>query len=361
MNIVIISRTCFPAKAPRSHRATELAKEFARQGHNVSLYALLGDYNYTQFSKQTGVHFKNLGKAKYGMPSNTTSMNKKWNYRLMRNLGKVIMFPECTLKPMISKAIEQEGEIDLLVTIAVPHIIHFAAACTDRKKVKCWVADCGDPFMGNPMHKPFFYFEWFERYWCKRCDFITVPIEEAKDAYYKEYRNKIRVIPQGFDFNATNLADYKPNTVPTFAYSGIFYKDTRDPSKFMEYLSNLDSNFKFVCYTKGLGLLKPFAEKLGSKLEVRDYVPREELLYELSKMDFLVNVPNKSGVQQPSKLIDYALTHRPVINLSSDFTNEEKTVLNEFLKADYRHSHIFEDLEKYNIVNVAKSFLELTK
>ena len=108
MNIVIISRTCFPAKAPRSHRATELAKEFARQGHNVSLYALLGDYNYTQFSKQTGVHFKNLGKAKYGMPSNTTSMNKKWNYRLMRNLGKVIMFPECTLKPMISKAIEQD-------------------------------------------------------------------------------------------------------------------------------------------------------------------------------------------------------------------------------------------------------------
>lgn len=358
MKIVIVSQVCFPRLSPRSHRATELAKEFARQGHNVSLYAFLGDYDYTEESRKTGVCFKNLGEAKFGMPSNTKGQGQTLFHRFGRFAGRLVEFPECTMIPMVKRTIQTEGETDLLITIAVPHIIHFAAALADRKRVKCWIADCGDPFMGNPMHKPPFYFEYFERYWCKRCDYITIPVEDARNAYYKEYREKIRVIPQGFDFKATRLADYVPNKVPTFAYSGIFYKDLRDPSKFLDYLSTLNKDFKFICYTKGLGILQLYSEKLKDKLEVRDYIPRDQLIYELSKMDFLINVPNKSGVQQPSKLIDYALTKRPVIDLSSDFPEGERVVLNEFLSANYQHQHRFDRLEQYNIVNVANNFLK---
>lgn len=361
MKIVIISRTCFPAKAPRSHRATELAKEFVRQGYEVVLYAYLGDYDYQNVERQTGVCFKNLGHARGGMATNTSSIGTSFKHRLKRFIGTPIQYPECTMIPQVKHAISSEGDIDLLVTIAVPHVIHYAAALANRQKVKCWVADCGDPFMGNPMHKPPFYFEWFERYWCKRCNYITVPVEEARAAYYKEYRDKIRVIPQGFNFDGAQLADYIPNDVPTFAYSGIFYKDLRDPSKFLEYLCTIEKAFKFICYTKSVSILQPYKEKLGDKLEVRAYIPREELLYELSKMDFLVNVPNKSGVQQPSKLIDYALTKRPIINVSSDFNKDEQRILDEFLQADYQHQHIVKDIEQYNIANVAQRFLGLTK
>lgn len=361
MKIVIISRTCFPAKAPRSYRATELAKEFARQGHNVSLYALLGNYDYSEISHETGIRFKSLGTVKFGMSSNTDRMKGDIFHRIIRFIGEPVMFPDNTMIPMVRRAIKKEGEIDLLITIAVPHIIHFSTAVSNIGKVKCWVADCGDPFMGNPMHKPPFYFEWFERYWCKRCNYITVPVEEARTAYYKEYRDKIRVIPQGFKFDDAKLADYVPNDVTTFAYSGIFYKDLRDPSKFLEYLCTIDKPFKFICYTKSVPILQPFKEKLGDKLEVRAYIPREELVHELSKMDFLVNVPNKSGVQQPSKLIDYALTKRPILNVSSDFTDSERNSLQAFFKADYSGRMIINDIERYNIINVARQFLELAK
>lgn len=361
MKIVIVSQVCFPRLSPRSHRATELAKEFANQGHNVSLYAFLGDYDYTEESRKTGVCFKNLGEAKFGMPSNTKGQGQTLFHRFGRFAGRLVEFPECTMIPMVKRAIQTEGETDLLITIAVPHIIHFAAALADRKRVKCWIADCGDPFMGNPMHKPPFYFEYFERYWCDRCNYITIPVEDARNAYYKEYRDKIRVIPQGFDFTNNNIAEYTPNRVPTFAYSGIFYKDLRDPSRMLDYLCTREDDFKFVVYTKGFGLLQPYMDHLKGKIEVRNYVPREQLLYELSKMDFLVNVLNKSGVQQPSKLIDYALTKRPILNISSDFSKEEQKNLEEFMQADYRHQHLINDIEQYNISNVAKHFLELTK
>ena len=361
MKIIIISQVCYPRLTPRSHRATELAKELVRQGHKVTLYAFLGNYDYSQISESTGILFKSLGNAKYGMPSNTKGQGQKIWHRLGRIIGRPIIFPECVMIPMVKNAIKSEGEIDLLITIAVPHVIHFATSLADRSKVKNWIADCGDPFMGNPMYKLPFYFEWFERRWCKRCNYITVPVEDAINAYYSEYHDKIRVIPQGFDFENNNLAPYKKNRVPTFAYSGIFYKDLRDPSGMLDYLCTMDRDFKFVVYTKGIGLLQPYMERLKGKLEVRNYVPREELLFELSKMDFLLNVLNKSGVQQPSKLIDYALTKRPILNVSSEFNKEEQRNLDEFLQADYQHQYIVKDIEQYNIVNVAQRFLGLTK
>ena len=205
MKVVIISRTCYPAKAPRSYRATELAKEFVKRGHEVSLYAFLGSYDYSEISAQTGIHFKNLGKARFGMSSNTKKIGKSKYHHFLRYVGRPFHFPECTMIPMVKKAIRNEGDIDLLITIAIPHVIHYAASVSDLSKVKNWIADCGDPFMGNPFHKQPSYFERFERHWCERCNYITIPIQEATEAYYPEYRDKIRVIPQGFDFNGSSV------------------------------------------------------------------------------------------------------------------------------------------------------------
>ena len=70
------------------------------------------------------------------------------------------------------------------------------------KTAKKWIADCGDPFMGAKLEtfrKPF-YFKYFEKDFCRKADYITVPAEGAKKAYYSEFLGKIRVIPQGFNF-----------------------------------------------------------------------------------------------------------------------------------------------------------------
>ena len=367
MNIVIISLNCFPYISPRSNRATELAKEFSRQGHKVTLYALLGDIDYTEFMNETKVTVKNLGTSKYGLVNNE---EKKHTSKLVKGLTVLLKrplhFPKIEAKSLTYNALKAEGHIDLLVTIAQPHPIHWGAAKFREEypnAITTWIADCGDPFMLNPHFNNPWYFKYVEKKWCKLCDFITIPIEDGRKAYYPEFSSKIKIIPQGFDFENNNLAQYTPNIRPTFGFAGLFYEKLRDPHAFLDYLCTLDSDFKFVIYIKDTPYfrsafhLNEYKEKLGDKFEIRNFIPRAELLHELSKMDFVINIRNVSTVQQPSKLIDYALSKRPILEITSDF--KEQGTFEEFLNGNYTHQTIVENIEQFNIKNVVNNMVAL--
>jgi hypothetical protein len=358
LKIVIISYHVCPLIGPRSNRTTELSKELARKGHNVTLYALLGKYDYSEIKKETGLVVKNLGKLSWGLTdSDGRTKTSLFTKIMIKYLSKYTAFPKIMLMPMIKKALKKEIDIDILISIAAPHSIHWAIYFSDLHNVKCWIADCGDPFMGNPINSYPFYFKWIEKRWCKKTDFITVPIEEAKAGYYEEFRNKIRLIPQGFDFSTVVLCEYQQNSMPTFAYSGNLYKNGRNIIAFLDYLCTLNIDFKFIVYTKSLSFFQNYTGKLGHKLELRSYQPRDILLKELSKMDFLLNIRNDSTTQLPSKLIDYYLTKRPILEISSSF--DEIEYFNEFCNNDYTHKLEEKEISVYEISNVAKQFIDL--
>jgi hypothetical protein len=361
MKIVIISQNCFPSLGPRQHRTTELAKELARRGHEVIVYALLGDYDYSKFCHQTGVTFKNLGKSEFGISDNTGRYNRNIFYRAFSKfLGKYFEFPFIELMPMVNRALKKEGSIDYLITIAQPHTIHWGVSTylkKDKSTIKFWVADCGDPFMKDPFNFRPFYFKHYEKKWGELCNYISVPISNAVNAYYQEFKHKIKTIPQGFDFDNVELAKYQVNEIPTFAYSGFLYKGKRDLTKFLDYLFEIETNFKFIVYTQNISLFTQYINKFKGRLEIRDYVPRKELLFELSKMDFLINIANYSTVQVPSKLIDYAITKRPILEISSDF--KEINEFKEFLQENYLKRKKIAEIEQYTIKNVGNAFLDL--
>src|SRR5690606_36615775 len=129
---------------------------------------------------------------------------------------------------------------------------------------------------------------------------IVIPSEKAIKSYLKiKSHDKIKVIPQGFDFKEIILSEYLPNEIPTFAYAGVFYKKIRNPTFFFDYLSKLDMNFKFVLYTSFLNsdsmdIVNKYKPILGDKLEIYFNIPRLKLITELSKMDFLINIDNIS-------------------------------------------------------------------
>src|SRR5690606_30622624 len=105
---------------------------------------------------------------------------------------------------------------------------------------KNWIADCGDPFMGNKFRTRAFYFKYVEKWFCRKADFLSVPIEGAIQAYYPEFKEKIKVIPQGFNFKDFAIPESVPNNpLPTFIYAGTFYPGLRDPTSFLEYLATL--------------------------------------------------------------------------------------------------------------------------
>ena len=367
MKIVIISQNCYPYISPRANRATELAKEFSKRGHDVYLYALLGNIDYNRYKNDFGFVFKKLGVSRYGLYNNENNRSINVFYKIIAKfMGKYLEFPKNELKKFTYNVLKKENNIDLLITIAHPHTIHWGAAKyvkQNKNKIKTWVADCGDPYMFNPFVKYPFYFKYEEKQWCKLCNYISIPIKDAQEAYYPEFKDKIKVIPQGFSFEDNNLPNYYPNKIPTFGFSGLFYKGLRDPIAFLEYLCTIEKDFKFIVYTKDTDytretfLLDKFKHMLGDKLEICSFVPRNELLKKLAEMDFLVNIKNNSSVQQPSKLIDYAITNRPVLEITSEFN--EKTIFNEFMNKDYHNAKIVDNIEQYDIRNVVNQFLSL--
>jgi len=359
--ILIICKAFYPEISPRSFRATELAKEFARQGHSVTVLMPRQGRNYSEFENTYNVTIKDLGRLRFkNIALKGQGATLLFRRAVRRVLNLIFEYPDIELMFKVTSALKKENGYDLLISIAVPHPIHWGVAKVWNKKIsKIWVADCGDPFMFARLDtfKKLFYFKYFEKSFCRKCNFITIPVEGAMKAYYPEFHHKIRVIPQGFKFDDIDLAPFqKTHDFPQFAYAGSFIPGKRDPRPFLDFLCRLNRDFKFHIYTSHKSFIIPYKEILKDKINILDYVPRENLIKHLSTMDFLVNFDNNTNEQIPSKLIDYLISGRPILNITRDF---DKNIIMEFFEGNYRNSLKIENPDQYRIENVCNSFIKL--
>jgi hypothetical protein len=342
-------------------------KEFARQGHEVTVYAVLGKYDYSDFLEEfPNVTLKRINLKWMWHPYNSDADGKRYliDKVLGRLFGKKYLFPNFEFYYLVQEILKKDHEYEAIISIADPHQIHWGVAYYRKKNPdkfpKTWIADCGDPFMNNNLTQVYPpKFEKYEHLFCQYADFITVPEEEAKNGYYEQYRSKIEIIPQGFQFEWPIENQIEPkNDIPTFGYAGTFYVDIRNPQKFMEILCNIDQPFKFIVYSNHTKLIEPFREKLKEKLDIRSGIPRELLLKELSKMDFLVNLANINRPSQiPSKLIDYAIAGRPVLNVNPTKPNEND--FNSFLIKNFESQFKVKNLNRYQISNIIENITSL--
>ena len=362
MNILVVSQYFPPYNTPRSFRTYELAKEFARLGHDVTVYGLIGNHDNTDLKNRYNITVKDYGPSFFGNADSTGYWNKNIIFRVCAHLFSRFEFPSMELSLLIKRKLADKiSDYDLIVSIAWPFWVHFGIGLLKikSKDFPVWISDCGDPFFGNPFVKHPKFYKKIERWWGGLTDYITVPLVQAKDAYLPEIQDKIRVIPQGFNFSQTPIEEYKRNVKITFVYAGRFYEGIRDPRRFLDYLATLEYDFVFKVYTKDKNMLNAYKDKLGSKLEIHEYVNRDELLRIMSTADFLINIKNIGTVQAPSKLIDYTLANRPILSISSGFDEIDKTKFRQFCDYDYTNKDEKVDISAYDIKNVAEKFLEL--
>lgn len=355
MKALIISKFFYPENTPRAFRTTELALELRRRGYDVTV-ALPEQYQ--PFAESYDLKFFSLGKEPKELKAGF------FGKVLSRLLYIFLDYPDISLMFSTYKLLlKNKIEYDLLFTIAFPHPIHWGAGLAKKKMKglkfpKFWIADCGDPYMGNKLIKPLPYFKFFERTFCKYCDAISIPIETAKDCYYTDFQDKISVIPQGFRFEKTDSEIYERNKIPTFIYGGTFYKNIRDPRPLLDYLSTLTIDFKFIIYSDSDLLIKPYYEILKERLEFRGLLRRDQLIQIFTKADFLINIENGTDKQNPSKLIDYGISKRPILSVSS--SNLDRKKMEEFLNFNFENASPLPSLEDYKIENVVDKFLKLT-
>lgn len=363
MKVLIVSNFFYPEKTPRAFRTTEIAKELSRLGHEVILYIPDIEEETSKYCISHKIEYHKIDIPNWkGFKLNGPQYIVLIKRILNRLLGTFMMYPTIKYLKSIPKALSGQNHVDLLISIAAPHTIHWGVDRALRKRkccTQCWIADCGDPFMlcrMDTFRKPY-YFKTLEKSFCRRADFITVPIKSAINGYYPEFASKIRVIPQGFDFSEIIKGQYKENKRVTFAYAGSFIPGMRDPKPLLDYLATYKNDFLFIIYTNQPDYIKSYKNKLKDKLEIRSFVDRLTLIKQLSEYDFLINIENGTNVQAPSKLIDYALSKRPILSLSS--INLDLDKFERFLNRDYSMQYVVDNIEQYNIVNVVSSFLKL--
>lgn len=359
MKIAIVTYYFYPDITPRAFRAFELAKQFARQNHDVVVVTRNINFDYKDIVKK----YNFLVDARLSNVNIIPSSKSRLIKIIEHLISHYLLYPQILLIPSVVKVLKNYADYDLVLTIAHPFAIHFGSSFAkyiNPKLCRSWIADCGDPFSGNKETriKPPRYYKTLERIFFRNVSYITVPIDSAIAAYGENLRNKIRVIPQGFEIksNSSEEKEFNSNAVE-FAYAGVLGLNLRDPTNFLNYLTTINKNFKFTIYTENNELLNKHIKRLAGRLVVEKYIPRELLLDELSKMDFLINFENKNLQQSPSKLIDYAIIGRPVLSIPHKCNNFENFDM--FMRGDFSQSAQLPDINDHDIELVANKFLNL--
>ncbi|QDP41458.1 glycosyltransferase family protein [Radiobacillus deserti] len=359
--VLIITHWYYPRNVPRAFRARALVNELKQKGYSVDL--LVGDYKQLISNNE---YDEEMLKSRGVSNKRARSFSNNKLFYLIKNIINYFIGERflLTCGRFIYKGIDTTS-YDAIISIGLPFYIHLVTALKikrHRKGDKIYIADWSDPFYGVKDVKLAPYFKKIQKFICSQFDYNIIPTSRAVN-YFKKYTNedKIRVIPQGFNFNEVTLLDYKKNKVVTFGYAGIFYKEIRNPGPLLEFLSKLNVDFIFVLYTVTHGpiyneILLKYKKVMGDRLQIHDLIPRTECITRLSGMDFLINIENITTSQIPSKLIDYTLARRPIISFKHDDIPEEK--IKAFIQGDYVGKTNI-DISKYNIKEVCKQFIDL--
>lgn len=371
MKIVIISSFFYPVIQPRSFRATELAKEFARKGHDVSAIPMntVEGFDYEEYGHINNIKiypltiFKQDGTAQAASKAATQDVFTKIFRSLVSYLlcGRMIKYMYSIYKSLLKQDCLEDA--DMVIALSTPFCIHWALAKYIKRRGKGFVsiADSGDPFYYSKQWNLAIWFKYIERNVYRQMDYLTIPTANAIPLYSPLIpEDKIKLIPQGFDMSNIKLYQGEFGSKIRIAYAGVFYWDIRNPEFLFRYLDECDKDYELNLFMRYQdAILETTLSKypnLKNRLIVHYNVPHDDLIYELSKMHFLINVENLSNTQMPSKLIDYGMSGRPI--LSCNEMNYSEEIMNRFMTGDYRDRYEV-DIEDYNIVKIADKFIEL--
>ncbi|MGF1669236.1 MAG: hypothetical protein ACFCU6_02215, partial [Balneolaceae bacterium] len=122
--------------SPRSFRTTELVKEFARQGHHVTLITLKDERYHPDFEKKYGVVIKDFGPLKFSpVDFKQSAKPLRWIKRAIRRVSNLFFeYPDIELLWKVRNVLKHENGYDLMISVAVPHPVHWGTAMARTKK-----------------------------------------------------------------------------------------------------------------------------------------------------------------------------------------------------------------------------------
>jgi hypothetical protein len=371
MEIRILTGCYYPQVHPRAFRAKELAEEFTRQGHHVEVIntTTIEGFDYAKYTKETGIDIFNLGINRTKIDNSIqkeTRFTQSFVGHALRGMAQYLLHGSFFKQArIIIPTLDRLEGADMVMALSTPFVCLYSLSKYVERHGKHFVtiADSGDPFYYSKQSKKAFWFKYIEKKVYKSFDYLAIPTETAIPLYSPLIpEEKIKIIPQGFNMHNLNLFKGELSEPVKFAYAGVFYWDIRNPEFLFSYLNNVEVDYQFYIIMRYEDAL---VDNLLNKYpNVKDHVimkyalPHDDLLYELSKMHFLVNIENISNTQLPSKLIDYGISGRPIFSCKKDTFSGVK--FENFMNGNYDGAMEI-DVRKYDVEVLAKQFIELTE
>ncbi len=373
MNILIVSFSYAPMLSPQAFRWAAISRELARRGHAVTVVAgwepgcerqesdgaVIVHRVGGRFIERVRMLRTRSQRQDYTSPHSTEVSKEALRVslsclkRIHDVTWKKLYWPDahCTwLFPALHRArkLVKASQIDAVVTVDFPFTCHIVGVALKNEFPQLrWLCDMSDPFSylePSPPNNRALY-GWLnrrlERHVFERTDWMVVRYGQMENRYselYPHCRAKIVVVP---DLHTTSSNEAPPvmssHAQPgkprrrMLAFVGTLDGRSRDPRSFLEGCRRIiergaGSGFEVHFYGK-IGncdaVFDEYQAFYNHWLFVHGPVVQRVALKVIQEADVLVNIGNRYQCQTPSKLIDYASTGNPILNIvgcSSDLS-----------------------------------------
>ena len=225
----------------------------------------------------------------------------------------------------------REHGYDGVISVSIPFTSHLVAhRLRPILGEAAWLVDVGDPFsfldQCPPNNRGLYRsrnFAWEQRVF-QAATAVSVTSDETAERYrnvFSDAADRIHVIPP--------LATQpRGQTVrgggPTkLVYTGTLYRNIRNPAFLLELFGDLLGALPergLELHLCGLvndcgDIIAKFQERFGTAMHVHGVVPSREAQRAVAEADVLINLGNSTNYQLPSKIVDYAATGKPLLNL----------------------------------------------
>lgn len=357
-NILFVSGSYFPYATANAVCAKKFEDALRAQGHHVIYCNRKHDLDEPDFhlvngteiftvGKNSDIFFQSIGKLRQlrlpnGMHG-AFSFGMKC-YQLMmqlRNFGKRKSSLRQEAREMyLDEYAEKIREviaakkIDLIISVSMPFDSHCAvlramhAIGEIRPK---WIAYCIDAYWSkagvNPGEVPAMKKE--EREIFQYCDHILMLDTIEKDYAGNEFaafRTKITSLPLPLFDLQSPLEDCSAEGIETredvseIVFTGTVYDDFSNIDAFIDVAREFQGEkirFHFLgkIYPKSLANLRQLQQSMPGKLEIYGRMPYPYAQGSMQRADVLLNLANDNANQIPSKIFQYMMCRKPVLNI----------------------------------------------
>jgi hypothetical protein len=358
MKILIISHGYAPALNARAFRWTALAEHWGAQGHEVDVVTVRTGASHLDSAPGVRVHRVGFYLDKLGVYArhsahDSATIDKGQMRDPRRKIGRLairatkkvydltwkkLYWPDYALPwiPFAAAAARRlvaRNRPELIISVSLPFSSHVAALMA-RKKGIPWIVDVGDPFSfmtATPTNNHSLYARLnasVERAVVAKATLVTVT-NEATGAVYRElfgHADKIRVIPPMFTGSLSAPPHGEQQKVENrLVYIGTLNRVIRSPDRLLAIFDalvqsgnhpGLELHF-FGESGDCTGSFQDLPAATASRVKVHGLVSRETAMEAVQSARAVVNIGNSTTFQLPSKLVEYAVSGRPIVNLTA--------------------------------------------